>query len=569
MRSSTRSRAALVIAATATTAVLTAASGAQPATALPTTVPPVLSRTSAVVSAQALPTVQIDGVVWTQVMVGNTVYAGGSFDSARPAGAAAGTSTTARKNLLAYDLTTGKLNTAFKPASLNGQVKALAVSPDQKTVFAGGDFTLVGQTTRLRFAAFDARTGALRSMRPAFNARINALTVAGTTVYAGGSFSKVGTKARSRLAAVAVSNGSLRTWAPQASGIVNALVATPDKKKIVVGGSLAKIGSTTVRGMGAVDAVTGKSRAWKINAVVRDYGLKSAILSLSADADTVYGTGMATGGGNFEGAFAASPVDGSIKWLQDCHGDSYGVAPLGNTVYVVGHAHHCVNIGGFTDTKPRKAWYRALAMTKTARGTVARNSQSGVNYGDFAGQPAPSLYNWFPELAPGTYTGMTQSAWSVVGNTRYISAAGEFLKVNGVPQQGIVRFATSAVTPSREGPRLADASVAPQVVEEGNGSARVSWLSNVDRDDRTLRYTLLRDGVALHTARLSAPFWARRTATFLDTGLVAGTTYRYRVRATDASGNTRVGLETPFTAGVVPSASPTPTAPPSAGAAGG
>ena len=76
----------LAIAATATTAVLTATSGATSAAALPTTVPPVLSRTSAVVSAQALPTVQIDGVVWTQAMVGNTVYAGGSFDSARPAG---------------------------------------------------------------------------------------------------------------------------------------------------------------------------------------------------------------------------------------------------------------------------------------------------------------------------------------------------------------------------------------------------------------------------------------------------------------------------------------------------
>lgn len=555
----------LAAAATATVGVLIAVTVPHPAAALPTTVPPFLSRTSAVVSAQALPTVQIDGVAWTQVMIGNTVYVGGSFETARPAGAPAGISTTARKNLLAYDITTGQLSTTFKPASLNGQVKALAVSPDQRTVFAGGDFTLVGQSTRLRFAAFDARTGALRTMRPAFNARINALTVAGTTVYAGGSFSKVGTTSRSRLAALAVSNGSLRSWAPQASGIVNALVATPDKSKIVVGGSLAKIGSTTVRGMGAVDATTGRSKAWKINAVVRDYGLKSAILSLSADADTVYGVGMAAGGGNFEGAFAASPVDGSIKWLQDCHGDSYGVAPLGNTVYVVGHAHHCVNIGGFPDTKPRKFWYRALALTKTARGTVAPNSQAGVNYGNFAGHPAPSLYNWFPELSPGTFTGMTQSAWSVVGNTRYISAAGEFLAANGKRQQGIVRFATSAVTPSREGPRLVDASVAPQVVDEGEGRARVSWLSNVDRDDRTLRYTLLRDDAPLHTASVSAPFWARRTSSFVDTGLAAGTTYRYRVQATDASGNTSVSPETPFTAAAAAAPSPGPTAGPAGG----
>ncbi len=52
-------------------------------------------------SADRLPTVQIDGVVWSQAVVGNTVYAGGRFNNARPAGAAAGTNLTARANLLA------------------------------------------------------------------------------------------------------------------------------------------------------------------------------------------------------------------------------------------------------------------------------------------------------------------------------------------------------------------------------------------------------------------------------------------------------------------------------------
>ena len=45
----------------------------------------------ATVSADALPTVQINGVVWDQVIIGNRVYATGSFTQARPAGAAAGT----------------------------------------------------------------------------------------------------------------------------------------------------------------------------------------------------------------------------------------------------------------------------------------------------------------------------------------------------------------------------------------------------------------------------------------------------------------------------------------------
>src|ERR1700679_3134944 len=51
-------------------------------------------------TADALPAAQIDGVVWAQAIVGNSVYAGGSFKTARPAGVAAGgPGTVARPNL--------------------------------------------------------------------------------------------------------------------------------------------------------------------------------------------------------------------------------------------------------------------------------------------------------------------------------------------------------------------------------------------------------------------------------------------------------------------------------------
>ncbi len=69
---------------------------------------PVQSSPDNLVTADALPTVQIDGVVWSQAVVGNTVWAGGRFNNARPAGAAAGTNLTPRSNLLAYDITTGQ-----------------------------------------------------------------------------------------------------------------------------------------------------------------------------------------------------------------------------------------------------------------------------------------------------------------------------------------------------------------------------------------------------------------------------------------------------------------------------
>ena len=60
---------------------------ADPAHADSAPVPPVTVST---VTADSLPTAQINGVVWDQVIVGKAVYVTGSFSQARPAGAAAG-----------------------------------------------------------------------------------------------------------------------------------------------------------------------------------------------------------------------------------------------------------------------------------------------------------------------------------------------------------------------------------------------------------------------------------------------------------------------------------------------
>ena len=56
----------------------------------------------------------MDGVAWTQLVVGNTVFVGGNFANARPANAAPGVNTVPRTNLMAYTLSTGEL-TSFAP----------------------------------------------------------------------------------------------------------------------------------------------------------------------------------------------------------------------------------------------------------------------------------------------------------------------------------------------------------------------------------------------------------------------------------------------------------------------
>jgi len=532
--------------------------------ALPRSAPAVQQITSKNVTADGLPTAQIDGTAWTQVVIGNTVFVGGNYTFARPAGAAPGVGTLRRFNLLSYDLTTGVV-TDFAPV-LNGEVRALVASPDRKRLLVGGDFTRVGDATRNRFAEFSVSSGALLKAAPSFNNRVNAITVVKKNAYVGGWFTAVGTKARSRLAAVSISSGKLSsTWKPRVDNAVNALVATPDRSKIIVGGSFAYLNTTSkVRGMASVSAKSGKPSTWKINAVVKDYAPKSGILSLVADKTTIYGSGFATGGGNFEGTFAASPKNGAVKWISDCHGDTYSVAPIGSLVYAVGHPHNCANVGAFPETVPRR-YEHALVMTTTAKGTVQTNTEPGPHYGNFAGQPAPALYNWFPEMTPGTFTGSGQAAWSVVGTSKYVAMAGEFTAVNGVPQQGLVRFtlASNPENPNAIGPRYAGPSTAPQLSLTATGSVKVDWTANADRDDRDLTYQVWRKEGNLPAIKVgedvkaTSYFWDRRQLTYEDTSVVAGATYNYLIHALDPDGNEVVGLATQIT---VPAAAQEPAA---------
>lgn len=502
-----------------------------------------LDRTAKTVTADPLPTVQINGVVWTQVMIGNVVYAGGEFTSARPAGAAAGTTETRRNNLLAYDITTGDLITKFAPGTFNGEIRALAVSPDKKTLYVGGKFTKVGKSKRGRFAALSTSTGALKSANPSFNGTIFALAVNSTKAYAGGTFTAVNGHARGRLAAVSAKTGKLSNWKAAASSIVRALLLTPKSRLLVVGGYFKTLNSTKASGSGALSPTTGKTKTWKINKIIKNGSKNSGILSLATDGTTVYGTGFTYGSGNFEGVYAASVKDGSLRWLQDCHGDVYDVAPIGDVVYSVGHAHYCANIGGFPDTEPRSAWYYALAVTKDAHGTVAKNGQTiSKAYTNFKGRPAPALLNWFPQLAPGRYTGMSQAAWSVVGNSKYISLGGEFPSVNGTPQQGLVRMAIGSVAPNQAGPVGNASALALAATPQDAGRVTLTWKQLWDRDDLKLTYELSRDDTVVDTRTTSVPFWKRSTMSFIDSVAASSsytpTSVTYQVTVSDPHGNT-------------------------------
>lgn len=502
------------------------------------------------VTADSLPTVQIDGVVWQQAIIGDTVYAVGKFSTARPAGAAPGSQTTPRNNILAFSLSTGRLITSFA-ASLNVQGLAVAASPDGRRLYVGGDFTQVNGTAASRVVALDPTSGAIiPGWAPVVSGSVRAIAATPDTVYLGGAFTAVGSSGRSRLAAVRASDGGLLAWQPKATGgNVNALVLAPDRSKLVVGGGFTALNGSSQPGfgLGAVDAVNGGNLATPVNDVVRNAGSNAAITSLTSDGTSWYGTAFINvsnkGTGNLEGAFAANWSSLDIKWIEDCRGDSHGVFANNTAVYKAGHSHDCGKINGFPETTP-KSWHRALAYSKAATQTLTRPS---TRFPSFLGKPAPTLLVWFPDMDTGTATGQNQGPWAVTGNDRYVVMGGEFKNVNLRAQQGLSRFAISTIAPNKEGPRSSSASTNPVLTSPSAGKINISWQSNWDRDNSRLSYKLYRDGSVINTRTVSSRFWYRPTVEYLDS-VSPGTAHSYRLVVSDTFGNAKSSTTVSLTA---------------------
>ncbi len=523
--------------------VLALAGASVPSTAAADTTPP--TGTPATVSSDPLPTWQINGVVWSQVLVGNTVYATGKFTKARPPGVAAGgAGEVAAQNLFAYDIRTGNRVSTFSHA-LNGQGRVIRASPDGSRIYVGGDFTTVDGVAQGHVAAFTTSTGALdKTFKVKVSSTVRSMAASATTLYLGGSFGTVNGGGRKGLAAVKAVGGSLLPWAPKTDGgAVLAMVLSPDKSRLIVGGSFKTLNGAYAYGMGSVSASTGAVLPWAANRTIKNAGSAAGITSLRTDGKLIYGSAYqfdTTGSANFEGTFGADPTTGAITIVNDCHGDTYDVAPIGPVLYSVGHAHNCTWVGSFPGTSPRVRWQRALAQTTAATRTNTGPDSSGWNYN---GQPASTILHWFPQMTTGTATGQYQAGWSVVGNASYVAMGGEFPSVNGVKQQGLVRMAitslvtdkqkpTYAVKPSRPTPPTVASKVA-------SGSIKVVFGTAWDTDNNTLTYDVLRDNKTwIHSRKVKTNFWKVPSQSFTDTGLTPGTSHYYQVRIKDAFGNT-------------------------------
>ena len=203
---------------------------------------------------------------------------------------------------------------------------------------------------------------------------------------------------------------------------------------------------------------------------------------------------------------------------------------MNSALYVASHTHNCESIGGSIEQNPRVE-KRGTAYTTTPT-TVVRWG-SDVNW---VGKPAGSQLAWNPEIASGSYTGQYQGSWSVTGNGQYLSYGGEFPRVNGVGQQGLVRFAMPTIAPNRVGPLASGFSAA--ATASAPGVARISWRETWDYDNEYLTYRIYRDGGSAPIGQVTraSRWWNLEQAGFSDVGQTG--THTYRVSAGDPWGNT-------------------------------
>ncbi len=509
-------------------------------------------------TASPLPTWQTNGVVYAVEAVGNVVYVGGNFTKVRPPGAAPGEQEVPRRNLAAFNATTGALlrfwhnfrgpvvkipdsgvfdaecsRVPSRPAYFTcDTVYEIRASTDRKRIFVGGDFQSVDGRRRGNVAAFNVRTNALTAFRVKnINGRVRALVPSRSRLYIGGEVFRVAGKRRYHLAAVRTTNGALTSWAPRTDGYVIALALTTDRKRVIIGGDFDHVNGQRRRGVRAVSAATGRNTTWLHNLLPGRSSTtrRSYVTDLAVDRDTVYIAVEGLSYRVFDGRLAVNPTNGKVRWRNTCLGATWAIERVGAALYTGSHAHNCRLVaGGFSETSQSLLDRAGDEHYHRLQAEVARTG-------------APRLLHWTPSTNGGpagdegvrpllgprdlTYASKPGILW----------VGGQFTEVNGVPQQGLTRFG-GAGSPATE-TAVPDRPSAPLVVSDDAGSVLVSWEATSDQDNATLTYTLQRNGqvVGSRTAT-SAHDGPRPTMTFRDTGLTPGATPSYRVVATDPSG---------------------------------
>ncbi|WP_426572092.1 hypothetical protein [Aquihabitans sp. McL0605] len=338
---------------------------------------------------------RVDGVGQTALVVGTTVYVGGSFGTATSPN---GSTTAARANLAAFDVNTGALISAFT-ANTNGVVRSLATAGGK--LFVGGSFTSVNGVAKGRLAAVDLTTGAVdRTWTADANSNVYAVAVGGSQLYVGGSFSTVNGITRSRIAAVALPSGLVMPYAPVMDNTVSSIATDPAGSRIYIGGAFTTVSGFASPWLAKTDPIG------QLLPTTWDQ-LQGPALALDLSDD---GTRLAASQGGAGNQGSWYNVDtGARLWRQRCDGDGQAIRVIDGTMFT-----------GFHEA----------CESDTTQRVTANFTVDGGRDPDFR----PTFDRFF-------------GAWGIDGNADHLVVAGDFTLVSGVPVQGFAIFPQRYVPP--------------------------------------------------------------------------------------------------------------------------
>ncbi len=152
-----------------------------------------------------------DGRVNAIAQVGDEIILGGTFTSVSPAGDLSTTYPLA--NTLAFDATTGDLDTTGYLPSVNGEVDTAIAGPAPDEVYLGGKFTTVDGRP-MAVALVSTRTGQLvPTWHPsALNGSVSRLVLAGGHLFVAGTFTKAGADRHGGLVALDPATGHATSY---------------------------------------------------------------------------------------------------------------------------------------------------------------------------------------------------------------------------------------------------------------------------------------------------------------------------------------------------------------------
>ncbi|HEY9007469.1 MAG TPA: T9SS type A sorting domain-containing protein [Ohtaekwangia sp.] len=243
------------------------------------------------------------GEIYTMQVQGNTLYIGGAFSAI---------DRSARKNLAAFDIPTGKLlswaPTANGTTATFDNTVVRSMKIKDNTLYFGGVFLNVNGVARPNLAAVDLTSGKETTWNPVVgdgkttSQYVNSIDIKDNTLYAGGVFSLVGGQSRTHLAAVDTETGTVLSWAPDVAGSgINKLVARGST--VYVTGDFPKSigGAYRPYSIAALDATSAQATAWN------PLFLHGRVIDIAANGYTLFASG------NFD-SVGVQPQNGVVSF---------------------------------------------------------------------------------------------------------------------------------------------------------------------------------------------------------------------------------------------------------------